>query len=63
MIRGTQHIVPLDTADELTGDTDSTWTLFLHTGIYVMTIGSLIPAGLGVFCCYFFWCQPARLVH
>ena len=27
-----------------------------------MAIGSLIPAGLGVFCCYFFWCQPARLV-
>ena len=26
-----------------------------------MAIGSLIPAGLGIFCCYFFWCQPARL--
>ena len=28
-----------------------------------MATGSLIPAGLGIFCCYFFWCQPARLVH
>ena len=28
-----------------------------------MAIGLLIPAGLGIFCCYFFWCQPARLVH
>ena len=27
-----------------------------------MAIGSLIPAGLGFFCCYFFWYQPARLV-
>ena len=35
---------------------------FLHLGIYVTAIGSLIPAGLGIFCCYFFWCQPARLV-
>ena len=26
-----------------------------------MVIGLLIPAGLGIFCCYFFWCQPARL--
>ena len=27
-----------------------------------MAIGSLIPAGLGIFCSYFFWCQPARLL-
>ena len=27
-----------------------------------MAIGLCIPAGLGIFCCYFFWCQPARLV-
>ena len=53
MISGTQHIIPLDTADESTGDTDSIWTLFSLTGIYVTAIGSLIPAGLGVFCCYF----------
>ena len=25
------------------------------------SIGSLIPIGIGLFCCYFFWCQPARL--
>ena len=61
MINGTQHIIPFNTADESTGDTDLIWTLFLHTGIYVMAIGSHIPAGLGIFCCYFFWCLPARL--
>ena len=47
--------------DETIGDTVSVWTLFSHTGIYVTAIGLLIPAGLGIFCCYFFWCQPARL--
>ena len=54
MINGTQHITPFNTADESAGDTDSIWTLFLHTGIYVTAIGFLIPAGLGIFCCYFF---------
>ena len=62
MISGTQHIIPLDATDESTGDTDLIWTLFLHIGIYIMAIGSLIAAGLGVICCYFFWCQPTRLV-
>ena len=56
MINGTQHITPFDTTDESTEDTDSIWTLFSHTGTYVTAIGSLIPAGLGLFCCYFFWC-------
>ena len=32
------------------------WTLFPHAGVYVMAIGSLILAGLGIFCCYFFRC-------
>ena len=49
IISGTQHITYFNATD-----TDSIWTLFLHTGIYFMAIGSLIPAGLGIFCCYFF---------
>ena len=56
MINGTQHIMPFDTTDKSTEDTDLIWTLFSHTGMYVTAIGSLIPAGLGIFCCYFFWC-------
>ena len=56
MINGTQHITPFNTADESTEDTDLIWTLFSHAGIYVMAIGLLIPAGLGIFYCYFFWC-------
>ena len=42
-------------------DTNTLWNLFPHPGIYVSALGSLIPVGIGLFCCYFFWCQPARL--
>ena len=58
IINGTQHIMPFDTTDESTEDADLIWTPFSPTG---MAIGSLIPGGLGLFCCYFFWCRPARL--
>ena len=53
MVNGIQHITPFTSPEESTGDTDSIWTLFSHTGVYVMAIGLLIPAGLGIFCCYF----------
>ena len=56
LLNNTRHITPFDTEDDFPGDTDSIWTLFSHTGVYVTTIGSFIPAGLGIFCCYFFWC-------
>ena len=39
MINGTQHIMPFDTTDESTEDTDSIWTLFSDTGMYVTAIG------------------------
>ena len=55
MATGIQHITPFS-PEESTGDTDSIWTLFSHTGVYVMAIRLLIPAGLGIFCCYVFWC-------
>ena len=55
MVKGFEHITPFS-PENSTGDTDSIWILFLHTGVYVKAIGSLIPAGLGMFCCYFFWC-------
>ena len=53
--KGIQHITPFS-PEESTGDTDSIWTLFSHSGAYVTAIGLLTPAGLGIFCCYFFWC-------
>ena len=53
MAKGMQHITPFSD-EESTGATDSIWTLFSHTGVYVMAIGLLIPAGLGIFCCISF---------
>ena len=63
LLNNTLPIMPFDMDKESTEHTDSIWTLFSHQWIYVTAIGSLIPAGLGLFCCYFFWCQPARLAH
>ena len=63
MISSNGPITPLMSTDESMDDTASIWTLFSHTGIYIMAIRLLIPAGLGIFCCYFFWCRHARLVH
>ena len=62
MISGTNPITPFTSPEESTGDTVSIWTLFSNTGVYIMAFRLLIPAGLVIFCCYFFWCQPARLV-
>ena len=59
LLNSTLPIIPFDT--ESTEDTDSIWTLFTHPGIYISAIGLLIPVGIGLFCCYFFWCQSARL--
>ena len=61
LLNNTLPIMPFDMDKESTEHTGSIWTLFLHPGIYVTAIGSLIPAGLGLICCYFFWCRPARL--
>ena len=61
MVDGIQNITPFTPPEEWTGDTDSIWTLFPHTGGYLMAIGLLILAGVGIFCCYFLWCWPARL--
>ena len=60
LLNSTMPIMPFNT--ESSRNTDSIWTLFTHPGIYISAIGSLIPVGIGLFCCYFFWCQPARLV-
>ena len=61
VISGTKPITPFTSPIQSIDDTGSIWTLFYHTGVYVMAIWLLIPAGLGIFFCYFFWCQPARL--
>ena len=54
LLNNTQPIIPFGT--ESTENTNHIWTLFAHPGIYVSAIGSLTPVGIGLFCCYFFWC-------
>ena len=61
MIDNDGPILPFQLADESIDDAASIWILFFQTRIFVMAIGLLIPAGLGIFCCYFFWCQPSIL--
>ena len=61
LLNSTIQLTPFNT--EPSEDTDSLWSVFTHPGIYVSALGSLIPVGIRLFCCYFFWCQPARLVH
>ena len=56
MVNGIQPITPFTSPEVSTEDTASIWTLFSHTGVYVTAIRLLIPVGLGIFCCYFFWC-------
>ena len=45
MISGVQHITPFTftSPEESTEDTVSIWTLFSHTGVYIMAIGLLTP--------------------
>ena len=52
LLNNTLPIMPFDMDKESKEQTDSIWTLFSHTGMYVTAIELLI----GLFCCYFFWC-------
>ena len=60
LLNSSFHVTPFNMKPS--EDTDTLWNLYIHPGIYVSALGSLIPVGIGLFCCYFFWCQPARLV-
>ena len=51
MISSNGSISPFTSTDESIDDTAFIWILFSHTGMYVIAIGLLIPAGLGIFCC------------
>ena len=41
MAKGIQHITSFTSSEESAGDTDSIWTLFSHTGVYVTDIRCL----------------------
>ena len=59
LLNSTMPLVPYYTGSS--DNTDSLWSVFTHPGLYVSALESIIPVGIGLFCCYFFWCQPARL--
>ena len=54
LLNSTMPIVPFNT--DPSEDTDSLLGVFTHPGIYVSALGLIIPVGIGLFCCYFFWC-------
>ena len=47
MVSSNRPITMFMSADESIGNTATIWTLFSHTGICVMAMGSLLPEGLG----------------
>ena len=59
LLNSTMQLVPFNIVPS--EDTDSLWSVFTYPGIYISALGSIIPVGIGLFCCYFFWCWPARL--
>ena len=54
LLNSTMSLVPFNT--ESSDDTDSLWSVFTHPGIYISALRLIIPVGIGLFCCYFFWC-------
>ena len=59
LLNNSLHMTPFDM--KLSEDTNTLWNMFTHPAIYVSALGPLILVGIGLFCCYFFWCPPARL--
>ena len=60
LLNSTLQLMPFNTKPS--EDMDTLWSLFTHPGIYISALGSLMPVGTGLFCCYFFCFQTARLV-
>ena len=56
MITSNRPVNPFLSTDKTTEDAASIWTLCSQVEIYVMAIGLLKLAGLGIFCCHFFRC-------
>ena len=54
LLHSSLHLTPFNTKPS--EDIDTLWNLFTHPGIYISALGSLIPVGIGLFFCYFFWC-------
>ena len=61
LLNSSQHLTPFNVKPS--EDSDTLWSLFSHPGIYVSALGSVLPVGIVLFSCYYFWCQPATSVH
>ena len=61
LLNSSQCLTPFNM--KLSEDSDTLWSLFSHPGIYVSALGSVLPVGIVLFCCYYFRCQPATSVH
>ena len=53
LLNNTLQLTPFNM--EPSEDMDTLWSLFTHPGIYISALGLLIPVGIGLFYCYFFW--------
>ena len=54
LLNSTMQVTTFNT--EPSEDTNSLWSVFTHPGIYISALGLIIPVGIALFCCYFFWC-------
>ena len=61
LLNSSLHLTPFNIKPS--EDSDNFWSLFSHPGIYVSALGSVLPVGIVLFCCYYFWCQPAISAH
>ena len=58
LLNSTMPVVPFNT--ESSGNTNSLWSVFTHPGIYISALASIIPVGIGLFCCDVKGPQPTR---
>ena len=54
LLNNSLHLTPFNMKPS--EDNNTLWNLFTHPGIYVSTLGLILPAGVGLFFCYFFCC-------
>ena len=54
LMNNSLHLTPFNMKPS--EDTNTLWNMFIHPAIYVSVLGSFIPVGIGLLCCYFFWC-------
>ena len=54
LLNSSLHMTPFNM--KLSEDTNTLWSMFTHPAVYISALGPFIILGIGLFCCYFFWC-------